>query len=79
MQMKVMSLIKCVILSMLLVAASPEVFAHGGGLDSYGCHNNRKVGNYHCHRGEFAGRTFASKEAMLKALEEQRKGNQSKS
>ena len=25
--------------------------AHGGGLDRYGCHNNRKTGDYHCHRG----------------------------
>ena len=77
MQVKLMTRTMCVILAMLLIAASPDVRAHGGGLDSYGCHNNRKVGNYHCHRGEFAGRTFASKEAMLKALEEKRKGNKS--
>lgn len=25
--------------------------AHGGGLNSEGCHNNRKTGDYHCHRG----------------------------
>jgi hypothetical protein len=25
--------------------------AHGGGLDSDGCHTNRKTGDYHCHRG----------------------------
>ena len=25
--------------------------AHGGGLDGYGCHHNRKQGGYHCHRG----------------------------
>ncbi|WP_423213590.1 YHYH domain-containing protein [Rivibacter subsaxonicus] len=24
--------------------------AHGGGLNSDGCHNNRKTGDYHCHR-----------------------------
>ena len=24
--------------------------AHGGGLDASGCHNNRKTGDYHCHR-----------------------------
>jgi endonuclease YncB( thermonuclease family) len=23
---------------------------HGGGLDQYGCHHNRKTGDYHCHR-----------------------------
>jgi len=25
--------------------------AHGGGLNKDGCHNNRKTGDYHCHRG----------------------------
>ena len=24
--------------------------AHPGGLDSSGCHHNRKTGDYHCHR-----------------------------
>ena len=24
-------------------------YAHGGGLDQYGCHNDRKTGGYHCH------------------------------
>lgn len=25
--------------------------AHSGGLNGEGCHNNRKTGDYHCHRG----------------------------
>jgi hypothetical protein len=25
--------------------------SHGGGLDANGCHNDRKNGGYHCHRG----------------------------
>ena len=25
--------------------------AHPGGLNGEGCHNNRKTGGYHCHRG----------------------------
>jgi len=29
---------------------SSVVYAHGGGLDSKGCHNNTKTGDYHCHR-----------------------------
>lgn len=33
----------------LLIAADSH--AHGGGLNSEGCHNNRKTGDYHCHRG----------------------------
>jgi len=48
--------------------ATPLLYAHGGGLDKYGCHNNRKVGNYHCHRGQFAGRTFSSQAEMLALL-----------
>jgi hypothetical protein len=28
--------------------------AHPGGLNSEGCHNNRKTGGYHCHRGSSA-------------------------
>ena len=26
------------------------ILAHPGGLNSEGCHNNRKTGGYHCHR-----------------------------
>jgi len=29
-------------------------FAHPGGLNAEGCHNNRKTGGYHCHRGPSA-------------------------
>jgi len=29
---------------------STGVLAHGGGLNAEGCHNNRKTGDYHCHR-----------------------------
>jgi hypothetical protein len=53
--------------------ATPFLYAHGGGLDKYGCHNNRKVGNYHCHQGEFAGRTFSSQAEMLKELSRSRR------
>lgn len=27
-----------------------SALAHGGGLNAEGCHNNRKTGDYHCHR-----------------------------
>lgn len=36
---------------MLCLAASSFAWAHGGGLDRYGCHNDRRNGGYHCHRG----------------------------
>lgn len=34
----------------LFLIGSGSVFAHGGRLNSQGCHNNRKTGDYHCHR-----------------------------
>jgi hypothetical protein len=36
----------------LLAAAfgGAPVAGHGGGLDRNGCHNNRRTGDYHCHR-----------------------------
>ncbi len=43
-------------------------WAHGGGLDEFGCHHNRKHGGYHCHRGLFAGKSFESKVEMITAL-----------
>ena len=35
------------------ISGVPEtpVGAHPGGLNAEGCHNNRKTGDYHCHRG----------------------------
>lgn len=33
----------------LALVAAPA-FPHGGGLNAEGCHNNRKTGDYHCHR-----------------------------
>ena len=51
--------------SLLLVRPT---YPHGGGLDAYGCHHDRKAGGYHCHRGPLAGQFFSSKEDMLKKL-----------
>jgi hypothetical protein len=34
-----------------VLAMPAAVAAHPGGLNSEGCHNNRKTGDYHCHRG----------------------------
>ncbi|WP_320442883.1 excalibur calcium-binding domain-containing protein [Brevundimonas sp. BT-123] len=33
------------------LAAPIAVTAHSGGLNAEGCHNDRKRGGYHCHRG----------------------------
>jgi hypothetical protein len=42
-----------------LVLASTGLYApaHPGGLNSEGCHNNRKTGDYHCHGGKSASPT----------------------
>lgn len=52
---------------------SSMALSHGGGLDSLGCHHDRKRGGYHCHRGELAGQSFASKADALKAVNAQQK------
>lgn len=44
----------------LLVLASGAAAAHGGGLNADGCHNNRKTGDYHCHRKPAASARSAS-------------------
>jgi hypothetical protein len=36
-------------LAAALLAVRAPVSAHPGGLNSEGCHNNRKTGDYHCH------------------------------
>lgn len=42
------------ILSLSFMVPTMPVGAHGGGLNAEGCHNNRKTGDYHCHRGSRA-------------------------
>ena len=57
-------------LSVGLMAHCSDAKAHGGGLDHLGCHNERKMGKYHCHRGPLAGMEFDSKEEAGQALED---------
>jgi hypothetical protein len=42
--------------------------AHPGMVDGYGCHRGSDKVSYHCHQGQFAGRTFKSKEDFLREL-----------
>lgn len=42
------------------LVTAPVAQAHGGGLNAEGCHNNRKTGDYHCHR---SGSSSSSSEA----------------
>lgn len=41
---------KRLLIALAVLAISPTAYAHGGGLNAQGCHNNRKTGDYHCHR-----------------------------
>lgn len=34
---------------LILLLVSSLAFAHSGGTDSDGCHNDRKAGTRHCH------------------------------
>jgi hypothetical protein len=42
--------------------------SHSGILDGYGCHRAPDKVSYHCHQGQFSGRTFKSKEEFLREL-----------
>lgn len=44
-------MIRPFLLASLLLSFAPQAaFAHGGGLNAEGCHNDRRNGGYHCHR-----------------------------
>ncbi|MGI8397818.1 YHYH domain-containing protein [Agrobacterium deltaense] len=45
-----MKMFKLALAGALLISSAISAFAHGGGLDKNGCHNDRKRGGYHCHR-----------------------------
>ena len=47
---------RALVAAVLLVSSTEAAIAHPGGLDASGCHNNRKTGEYHCHRGGHAKR-----------------------
>ena len=54
-----------IVAAAIALALSAGVLAHGGGLDGYDCHHNRKAGGYHCHRGALAGESFGSQQEMI--------------
>lgn len=45
-------MVRLLIAASVLALASFTATPHPGGLDSKGCHTNRKTGDYHCHRGQ---------------------------
>lgn len=40
---------KRLVVGFVLVVATALAYAHSGGTDAYGCHNDHKTGGYHCH------------------------------
>lgn len=53
-------ILRIVLFSISLALLSSVAFAHSGGLNSEGCHTNRKTGEYHCHRASAAKPTKRS-------------------
>ena len=51
------------VISVLFFSVLSSVsFAHGGRLNSAGCHNQNKDQTYHCHQGPLAGKSFSSRQ-----------------
>jgi hypothetical protein len=70
---KVLTILACSLIggsaaALKAVISPPAVIAHGGSLDSLGCHNDRQQGNYHCHQGTLLGRTFSSQAQAREAM-----------
>ncbi len=45
--------------------------AHGGGVNSYGCHNQSSTSTHHCHTGDYNGMSFASQAEFLSYIADQ--------
>lgn len=56
------------IASTLVVLPAPHAAAHPGGLNASGCHNNRRTGDYHCHRGGTSQPQNASRFARVSSV-----------
>ena len=54
-------------------------YAHSGIVDGYGCHRAADKVTYHCHQGQFVGRTFKSKEDFLRQVRSAKSPQLSKS
>src|ERR1044072_7283088 len=51
-----------------LFGLSDVAASHSGIVDGYGCHRGPDKVSYHCHQGQFAGKTFKSKDDFLRQL-----------
>lgn len=58
--------IAALVVALLVCIAPTHAEAHSAGAtDPHGCHSDRRVGGYHCHRGDYTGIKFSSKSDML--------------
>jgi hypothetical protein len=57
--MRLPSIVAIVFASIAASVPTIPAAAHPGGLNAEGCHNNRKTGGYHCHRGSSASPSSA--------------------
>ena len=62
---------KLVLPILALLAITAFAYAHSGGLDALGCHNDKKRTEYHCHRGQLAGERFQSKAVAIQKMNNQ--------
>jgi hypothetical protein len=58
----------------LALVAPVTASAHPGGLNSEGCHNNRKTGDYHCHRGGRSSGGSSRAQGLMNAPSASRSG-----
>lgn len=55
-----------VLFPICIICMAGAVQGHGGGLNAEGCHNERRTGGYHCHRGSMVPASFAVAPAALR-------------
>ena len=53
------------VLAIFLVSMPATAFAHGGGLDVRGCHNDYKAGGYHCHLNSSSSSSIGSSKSSM--------------
>ena len=53
------------------LVGSTQLYSHGGGLNSYGCHNQTSNNSYHCHSGDYAGLYLDSQDSFLAHVQSQ--------
>ena len=63
-----MLLRRCLSAVVIALLLPTGVFPHGGGIDAYGGHNDRRAGGYHFHHGTLKGQSFATKAEGIAAL-----------